>query len=110
MNLDRRLAELLGICWHEYENSRPKWLGDNCLKCGKLYRDERDDNPHLSTDSVALLRALMDLPDWDEFLVEHGAVGKHSRDFDMLPVRLIRNPKEFAQAAAEFLAKKGELK
>lgn len=61
MDANKRFAELAGLCWHEYENSRPKWLGDNCLKCGRLYRDERDNNPDF-TDAREVIEVMENHP------------------------------------------------
>jgi len=60
---NRELHELLGLCWHEYPGPT-EWLGCNCLKCGRLYRGEHDDNPDYTTDPRLVLREMMKREDW----------------------------------------------
>ena len=94
--IDRRLCELLGICWHERTG--------NCLcSCRKQFISNhtvaahiKKLNPHLSTDPVALLRVMREREDWAEFKDSYVA----SRD---ILLDYIFNPALLAQAAVEWL-------
>jgi hypothetical protein len=76
MDINRELAELLGLCWHEYEEkSFEEWNIMVCQKCGVETNGLEAQfsqywNPDFTSDSgkIELLRLMMKREDWPEFL------------------------------------------
>ena len=99
MNLNKRFAELVGICWHEDVSNTDFPLECSCGDPGCEHS-----NPDYAADPRLVLEAMSVRDDWDEFLVEYGALGKHGRHFDMIPVDLIRDRTgHFRDLAIEWL-------
>ncbi|MFZ2809440.1 MAG: hypothetical protein WAZ60_23905 [Desulfosalsimonadaceae bacterium] len=76
---NRRVAEELGICWHEMKTvtdlSQDGWMWTTC-SCGDKFSDnsiaKRHRNPDFSTDPLALLRAMKERlkPEgWQSFIM-----------------------------------------
>lgn len=84
MNRNRRLAEALGICWHEWKRD---WIEDGnsidewyvCQKCGlKSYHPSQDHpNPDFTADPTLVLVEMRKREDWLDFI---SFVGKFSTD------------------------------
>jgi len=90
-DINRELAELLGLCWHEP-------IPDICCKCGS----REPFNPDFTTDpgKIELLRLMMKRDDWPKFA---HYVGTHNGAF---PLDLITDTTgRLAQAAVEWLRK-----
>jgi hypothetical protein len=102
MDINKELAELLGLCWHEnaiqplYSNVRFA-----CSKCGS-----NDYNPNFTSDSgkIELLRLMFAREDWidfrDQYITVYG---------DAVPVDLLLDTTGLlAQAAVEWLTAQKE--
>jgi hypothetical protein len=70
MDINKELAGLLGLCWHEYDH----WEGRyQVCRCGvkHFYSDKPVDwaNPDFASDSgkIELLRLMIKRDDWDKF-------------------------------------------
>jgi hypothetical protein len=84
MDINRELAELLGLCWHEYiPKSEDEWATMVCSKCRKETNNLDAQFPNVipvydfGSDSgkIELLRLMMKREDWPEFI---STVGKYS--------------------------------
>jgi hypothetical protein len=122
MDINRELAELLGLCWHEYDH----WEGRyQVCRCGVkyFYSDKPVDwaNPNFTTDSgkIELLRLMKNQEDWRDFLSSVGYCASIGGFWngkvyipkweDWISVDLITDTTGLlAQAAREFLRKEGE--
>jgi hypothetical protein len=110
-DINRELAELLGLCWHEF-NDNP----EQCSKCGKWFRGYYVDspNPDFTTDpgKIELLRLMEKRADWPEFLwflwdkegIQIGVVYKAFISNKGIPhIYITDTTGRLAQAAVEFL-------
>lgn len=61
---NRRVAEWLGMCWHEQVDSQTL----ECKKCGQGLLFPWQRNPDFSADPLALLRVMRERGDWIRFL------------------------------------------
>ncbi len=73
--VNKELAERLGICWHEafegYKDGEVDHSLPKCDKCGKTLLTAFSWNPDFFTDPVKLLRLMRERVDWEDFLKEH---------------------------------------
>jgi hypothetical protein len=113
MSLSRRIAESLGMHWHEHPHDEPRCSDYNWCKCGKLITD----NPNFSDDAgaVALLRILEKREEWTSFTMTKGwwTVRLQQVDGKMvfkhyINVDLITTPGALAKAWLEFKGDKAD--
>jgi hypothetical protein len=108
--INKELAGLLGICWHEMDDEGFVTLKDGkmfitCKRCNQFI-DMAEMNPDFSSDAgkVQLLRLMEGRSDWDEF---HCYALGVDEDNDLIPLGYITDTTgKLAKAALEWV--KGE--
>ncbi len=58
---NRKVAEALGLCWHEEDSG---YALAPCKHCGKVF----EINPNFITDPLSLLRLMREGEDWMQFV------------------------------------------
>jgi hypothetical protein len=118
MDINKELAELLGLCWHEYDH----WEGRyQVCRCGvkHFYSDKPVDwaNPDFASDSgkIELLRLMMKREDWSKFAVYiwDAEVVINSQVIPQVAITIIyitNTTGRLAQAAVEFLKGQNKFK
>jgi len=112
-DINKELAELLGLHWHE-GTEKSTYANHIICSCGFTFHKDTLKrhiplcNPDFTTDSgkIELLRLMKEVDNWDGFLLDNGALSKHSRSLDCIQVDFITDTTGLlAQAAVEFLRK-----
>lgn len=87
------------IVWTDSDGEHVHYL------CNCQYMKGSDSLPDFSTKegTVTLLELMMKRDDYDEFLVEHGALSKYGRHLDCILVDYITNPGALRDAVYEWL-------
>lgn len=116
--LCREFTELTGGHWHEWEKRRgsfrniygewqqSKNTGYYCSVCGKRKKERHCIN-HTYTNPADVLKKIIEIGLYDEFMVQYGGLSKFGRHLDCILVDLILEPDALLKAAVEFL-KEGE--
>jgi hypothetical protein len=95
-DINKELAELLGLCWHEYgEKSHEEWNVMVCQKCGIETNGLEAQfpqywNPNFCSDSgkVGLLRFMQKRGDWVQFAKAIGGI-PYDLKFDPKTIELL---------------------
>ena len=104
--LCREFTELTGGHWHEWKlyKDRDGFVRHSCI-CGA--NSIRDKNPTYEN-PADVLRKIIEIGLYDEFMVQYGGLSKFGRHLDSILVDLILEPDALLKAALEFL-KEGKL-
>ncbi len=110
MNINKELAELLGIVWHDTVSTYPLDPKDTkyCETCQEYIGESRKhDNPDFTSDSgkIALLREMMKREDVDDFLRSITG-GITSPERMIFAYYIIDNTGKLAIAARDFLKRR----
>ena len=95
MDINRELAELLGLCWHEIINTYEQ-TGWNegfiykCQRCNKISNHDEYWNSDFTTDpgKIELLRLMMKREDWVQFAKAIGGI-PYDLKFDPKTIELL---------------------
>ena len=97
--LCKEFTELTGGHWHELVQVHPSEYNIlTCVKCGEngcinpTYENPAD-----------VLRKIIEIGLYDEFMVQYGGLSKFGRHLDSILVDLILEPDELMHVAVEFL-------
>lgn len=114
-DLNRRLHEALGKCWHRGFTTTyrtPDTLADfKCYNCGltqeiREYGEEYNPNPDYCADPRLVIEVMMEREDWLEFAAHYLIVDVHSQE-DGIQIDLIMDKTgKLAKLAIEWLGKK----
>jgi hypothetical protein len=110
MDINRELAELLGLCWHQMERIHPGGIFKRCYKCLKPESEGIKQPDFISSDGkIELLRLMKEMDGWGEFLLDNGAISKYGRHLDCIQIDLLTDTTGIlAKSALEFLQKQGD--
>ena len=100
--INRELHEALGYCGHEWEKPKQLWLEDNCLKCGRLYRGEQDENPDYKADPRLVIREMEKRNDFDAFCKTIG-IRSHGGPFYVESTYIMDDTGKLATLARDWL-------
>jgi hypothetical protein len=114
-SLSREFAKLTGIEWHEVSYKVDRYM----CSCGASDPHQESNDPMAAirnfmdahsnpdfTDAREVIKVLDEIGRLDEFVVTCGALGKHSREDDLIPVRYVKTPGLMLAEAVTFM--KGE--
>jgi hypothetical protein len=118
MDINRELAERLGVHWHK--DNGEGFCGEVC-DCGlhlydiecRSYTPVESQNPDFTSDpgKIELLRLMMKREDWPQFHLSLFRETAHGRMNDFIPIRFITDTTGLlAQAAVEFLRRESKFK
>jgi hypothetical protein len=105
MDINKELAGLLGLCWHEFYSprvGRQPW--ENCIRCGEIEWKCKNPDFTASDGKIELLRLMFAREDWidfrDQYITVYG---------DAVPVDLLLDATGLlAQAAWDWLTAQKE--
>lgn len=110
--LCKEFTELTGGHWHEFPRAQQykDYFGNICntnrgrrCACGVSF-NSRYKSPNPTYENPAdVLRKIIEIGLYDEFIVEHGAVSKYGKHLDSILVDLIIEPDALLKAAVVFL-------
>jgi hypothetical protein len=113
--MNKEVAEWLGICWHEDMSIEGKPDGAMlCRHCGQMFAGDHVRNPDFSQDAgiIRLLKEMMKREDWDEFSLEVGPPIAKTLGFGRYPLEnkseainhdYITTPGKLLDAVAEWI-------
>jgi hypothetical protein len=97
--INKRLYELLGNCWHE-PDGEAKFAGNFiCKKCRYVYW--ANTTPDYCADPRLVIKAMMERKDWPDFL--RWFFGKKNRDAEDLLYSIMDTTGKLALLAIEYL-------
>ena len=69
--INKKLAGLLGLCWHEDMSEYGKPSGAQlCRHCGRMFAGDHVHNPDFILNPTLVLVEMMKREDWPEFIVK----------------------------------------
>ena len=105
MDKNRELAELLGLCWHEWDNPVLHGQMYQCVLCGIVA--DIPWHPDYTSDAgkVQLLREMEKREDWLSFLNKVGLGGSYRRRFSIYIEYILDTTGKLRYAVIEWLKK-----
>ena len=86
MDKNKKLHELLGLCWHEFKMSSHCHIDCTCGECFSGYRSReeleehcKEHNPDYATDPRLVLREMEKREDWEQFAYRYFSKGMKTK-------------------------------